>query len=91
MKQLSAYSPLKVPADAKGKKFRIQTSDILAAQFEQVGGVPLKKPFSEVFTLLQTRAIDGTENPWSNIYSKKFFEAQPYITESNHGVLDYIV
>ena len=91
MKQLSAYSPLKVPADAKGKKFRIQTSDILAAQFEQVGGVPLKKPFSEVFTLLQTRAIDGTENPWSNIYSKKFFEVQPYITESNHGVLDYMV
>ncbi|MGY0216652.1 TRAP transporter substrate-binding protein [Endozoicomonadaceae bacterium StTr2] len=91
MKQLSAYSPLKVPADAKGKKFRIQTSDILAAQFEQVGGIPLKKPFSEVFTLLQTRAIDGTENPWSNIYSKKFFEVQPYITESNHGVLDYMV
>ena len=91
MKQLSAYDPLKVPADAKGKKFRIQTSDILAAQFEQVGGIPLKKPFSEVFTLLQTKAVDGTENPWSNIYSKKFHEVQPYITESNHGLLDYMV
>ena len=91
MKQLSAYEPLKVPADAKGKKFRIQTSDILAAQFEQVGGIPLKKPFSEVFTLLQTKAVDGTENPWSNIYSKKFHEVQPYITESNHGLLDYMV
>ncbi len=91
MKQLSAYFPVKVPADAKGKKFRIQTSDILAAQFEAVGAVPLKKPFSEVFTLLQTRAIDGAENPWSNIYSKKFFEVQPYITETNHGVLDYMV
>ncbi|CAM3614069.1 TRAP transporter substrate-binding protein [Parendozoicomonas haliclonae] len=91
MKQLSAYDPLKAPADAKGKKFRIQTSDILAAQFEQVGGIPLKKPFSEVFTLLQTKAVDGTENPWSNIYSKKFHEVQPYITESNHGLLDYMV
>ncbi len=91
MKQLSAYAPLKLPADAKGKKFRIQTSDILAAQFEQVGGIPLKKPFSEVFTLLQTKAVDGTENPWSNIYSKKFHEVQPYITESNHGLLDYMV
>jgi C4-dicarboxylate-binding protein DctP len=80
-----------VPADAKGKKFRIMSSDVLAAQFQAVGAMPLKKPFSEVFTLLQTKAIDGQENSWSNIYSKKFYEVQPYITESNHGVLDYFV
>lgn len=91
LKQLSANDPLRVPDDADGKKFRIMSSDVLAAQFEAVEAVPLKKPFSEVFTLLQTRAIDGQENTWSNIYSKKFFEVQPYITESNHGVLDYMV
>lgn len=91
MKQLSASDPLRVPADANKKKFRIMSSDVLAAQFKAVGAMPLKKPFSEVFTLLQTRAIDGQENTWSNIYSKKFFEVQPYITESNHGVLDYLV
>lgn len=67
------------------------TSDVLQAQFEQVDAIPLKKPFSEVFTLLQTRAIDGQENTWSNTYSKKFYEVQPYITASNHGVLDYMV
>ena len=91
MKQLSSSQPLRVPADARNLKFRIMSSDVLAAQFEAVDAVPLKKPFSEVFTLLQTRAIDGQENTWSNIYSKKFFEVQPYITESNHGVLDYMV
>lgn len=91
MKQLSSNSPLRVPADAKGKKFRIMSSDVLAAQFQAVNAVPLKKPFSEVFTLLQTKAIDGQENSWSNIYSQKFFEVQPYITESNHGLLDYMV
>ena len=91
MKQLSSSQPLRVPADAENLKFRIMSSDVLAAQFEAVNAVPLKKPFSEVFTLLQTRAIDGQENTWSNIYSKKFFEVQPYITESNHGVLDYMV
>ncbi len=91
LKQLSSNDPLRVPADAKNKKFRIMTSDVLAAQFEAVDAMPLKKPFSEVFTLLQTRAIDGQENTWSNIYSKKFYEVQPYITESNHGVLDYLV
>lgn len=91
LKQLSASQPLRVPTDASKLKFRIMSSDVLAAQFEAVEAVPLKKPFSEVFTLLQTRAIDGQENTWSNIFSKKFFEVQPYITESNHGVLDYMV
>ena len=91
MKQMSGYAPIRTPADASGKKFRIMTSDVLQAQFEAVDAVPLKKPFSEVFTLLQTKAIDGAENPWSNLYSKKFFEVQPYITETNHGLLDYMV
>ncbi|MEA3333352.1 MAG: TRAP transporter substrate-binding protein [Pseudomonadota bacterium] len=91
LKQLSSSSPLRVPADAKQKKFRIMSSDVLAAQFEAVGAMPLKKPFSEVFTLLQTKAIDGQENTWSNIYSKKFFEVQGFITESNHGLLDYMI
>jgi C4-dicarboxylate-binding protein DctP len=91
LKQMTSNVPLRVPADAKGRKFRIMQSDVLAAQFEALDAVPLKAPFSEVFTLLQTKAIDGQENSWSNIYSKKFFEVQPYITETNHGVLDYML
>ena len=91
LKQLSSSKPMRVPADAEGLKFRIMSSDVLAAQFNAMKAVPLKKPFSEVFILLQTRAIDGQENSWSNIYSQKYFEIQPYITESNHGLLDYMV
>ncbi|MGE4299029.1 MAG: TRAP transporter substrate-binding protein [Desulfovibrionaceae bacterium] len=91
LKQISSHDPLRVPADAVGKKFRIMTSDVLAAQYEAVGGIPLKKPFSEVFTLLQTNAIDGQENTWSNIYSKKFYEVQGYISEANIGLLDYLI
>ncbi len=91
MKQLSASSPLTVPADAAGMKFRIMTSDVLAAQFQAVKASPQKKPFSEVFTLLQTKAIDGQENTWSNIFSKKFFEVQDHITHSDHGYLGYMV
>jgi C4-dicarboxylate-binding protein DctP len=91
LKQISANHPIRVPGDVKGKKFRIMTSDVLAAQYEVVGAIPIKKPFSEVFTLLQTNAIDGQENTWSNIYSQKYYEVQPYITETNHGILDYLV
>ena len=35
--------------------------------------------------------VDGAENPWSNIYSQKFFEVQKYITESNNGYLGYML
>ncbi len=91
LKQISASKPLRVPADAAGLKFRIMPSDVLAAQFEALKANPLNKPFSEVFILLQTKAIDGQENTYSNTYSQKFFEVQPYITETNHGLLDYMV
>ena len=91
MKQLSANTPLGMPSDAKGLKFRIQPSDVLEEQFKAVGGNPQKLAFAEVYQALQTGVVDGTENPWSNIYSKKFHEVQKYIMESNHGVLDYMV
>ncbi|MEO7242079.1 MAG: TRAP transporter substrate-binding protein [Variovorax sp.] len=91
MKQLSANKPLRVPDDAKGLKFRIQSSDVLEAQFKAVGGNPQKLAFAEVYQALQTGVVDGTENPWSNIYTQKFYEVQKDIMESNHGVLDYMV
>lgn len=91
MKQLSANVPLITPSDAEGLKFRIQASDVLQAQFEAVGGNPQKMSFKEVYGGLQTGVIDGQENTWSNIYGKKFFEVQDGITESNHGIIDYLV
>ena len=91
MKQFSANTKLLTPADAKGLKFRIQASDVLEAQFKAVGANPQKISFSEVYQALQTGVVDGTENPWSNTYSKKFHEVQKYIMDSDHGVLDYMV
>ena len=91
MKQLSANKPLLEPKDAEGLKFRIQTSDVLEAQFEALGGNPQKMAFAEVYGALQTGVVDGQENTWSNIYTKKFFEVQDGITETNHGIIDYLV
>ena len=91
MKQMSANKPLLTPADAEGLKFRVQASDVLVAQFEQLGANPQKMSFKEVYGGLQTKVIDGQENTWSNIYGKKFFEVQDGITETNHGILDYLV
>ena len=89
MKQISANHPLITPEDAKGLKFRIMSSDVLKAQFEAVNANPQKMAFSEVYNALATGVIDGQENTWSNIRSKKFFEVQKDTTISNHGVLEY--
>ena len=91
MKQLSANKPLISPEDAKGLKFRVQASDVLVAQFEQLDANPQKMSFSEVYGALQTKVVDGQENTWSNIYGQKFFEVQDGITETNHGIIDYLV
>lgn len=91
MKQLSANKPLLEPEDAAGLKFRIQTSDVLEAQFRALDANPQKMAFSEVYGALQTGVVDGQENTWSNIYTKKFFEVQDGITETNHGIIDYLV
>lgn len=91
MKQFSANKPLIKPSDAKGLKFRVQASDVLVAQIEQIGGSPQKMSFKEVYGGLQTGVVDGQSNTWSNIYGKKFFEVQDGVTETNHGILDYLV
>ncbi len=91
MKQLSANRPLLEPEDAKGLKFRIQQSDVLAAQFETLGAVPQKMAFSEVYGALQQGVVDGQENTYTNIYTKRFYEVQDGITETNHGVIAYLV
>jgi C4-dicarboxylate-binding protein DctP len=91
MKQLSANKALRVPADARGLKFRVQASAVLEEQFKAVRANPRKMSFAEVYQGLQTGVVNGAENPYSNIYSQKMHEVQKYITESNHGVLDYML
>ncbi|WP_193143525.1 MULTISPECIES: TRAP transporter substrate-binding protein [unclassified Meridianimarinicoccus] len=91
LKQFSANKPLILPTDAAGLKFRVQPSDVLVAQMEALDASPQPMAFSEVYGALQTGVVDGQENTWSNIYGQKFFEVQDGITETNHGLLDYMV
>ncbi|WP_163849449.1 DctP family TRAP transporter solute-binding subunit [Pseudooceanicola aestuarii] len=91
MKQFSANVPLEAPGDAAGLKFRVQPSDVLVAQMEALDASPQPMAFSEVYGALQTGVVDGQENTWSNIYGQKFFEVQDGVTETNHGIIDYLV
>jgi C4-dicarboxylate-binding protein DctP len=91
MKQMSANVPLNTPSDANGLKFRVQNSDVLKAQMAAMGASPQPMAFSEVYGALQTGVVDGQENTWSNIYGKKFFEVQDGVTETDHGIIDYLL
>ncbi|TYC54138.1 DctP family TRAP transporter solute-binding subunit [Rhodobacterales bacterium] len=91
LKQFSANKPLLLPTDAKGLKFRVQTSDVAVAMIEALDANAQKLAFKEVYGALQTGVVDGQENTWSNIYTQKFFEVQDGITETNHQLLAYLL
>lgn len=90
-KSFSLNSPIKSPADLKGKKLRIQSSKVLEEQIRAVGGLPQVMAFSEVYQALQTGVVDGTENPISNLYTQKMHEVQKHLTITDHGYLGYAV
>lgn len=90
-KVMSANTPIRLPEDLKGKRMRIQPSRVLEAQMEALGATPIPLAFSDVHTALETGLVDGTENPPSNLYSKRMHEVQKYVAVTNHGYLGYAV
>ncbi len=90
-KSFSANTPIKTPADLKGKKLRIQSSKVLEAQIQALKAIPQTMAFSEVYQALQTGVVDGTENPISNFYTQKMHEVQKHMTITEHGYLGYAV
>jgi C4-dicarboxylate-binding protein DctP len=90
-KSFSANTPIKVPADLKGKKLRIQSSKVLEEEIRALGALPQQMAFSEVYQALQTGVVDGTENPISNLYTQKMHEVQKHLAITDHGYLGYAV
>lgn len=90
-KAFSLNTPIKTPADLKGKKMRIQSSKVLEEEIRALGGMPQVMAFSEVYNALMTGVVDGTENPISNLYTQKMHEVQKHLTITDHGYLGYAV
>ncbi|MEM9761823.1 MAG: DctP family TRAP transporter solute-binding subunit [Pseudomonadota bacterium] len=89
--QLSATRPILTPADPAGLKFRISGSKVSAAYFAALGAETEKLAFSAVYDALASGEIEGQENTWSNINTKRFYEHQDSVTETNHRALIYAV
>jgi C4-dicarboxylate-binding protein DctP len=90
-KVMSANKAIRVPADYKGLKMRIQSSKVLGDEMKALGSIPQVMAFSEVYQALQTGVVDGTENPPSNFYTQKMQEVQKFLALTNHGYLGYAV
>ena len=90
-KQFSANRPLRKPEDFRGLKMRIQSSKVLEATMRELGALPQVMAFSEVYSALQQKVVDGAENSLSNLYTQKMYEVQSHLTISDHGCLVYAV
>ena len=72
------------PEDLKNMKIRVMENQVMMATITACGGAPTPMAFNELYTALQQGTIDGEENPVLQIYDKKMYEVQHYITVSGH-------
>lgn len=77
--------------DLSGIKLRVMQNDVFLNSFKTLGANAVPLPFSELFTALETKTVDGQENPYNTILSSKFYEVQKYLTVTNHVYSPWIV
>jgi TRAP-type transport system periplasmic protein len=76
--------PITKGEDLEGLKIRVIPNPVYIETFKTFGANPLPLSFSELYTALETGAVDGQENPFSVILSNKFYEVQKYASATNH-------
>lgn len=77
--------PIRTPADMRGLKFRVPSSDIFMRMIRLLGGNPTPLAYGEVFSALQTHLIDGAENNLRSFHSSRQFEAARHWSQSEHS------
>ncbi len=80
----SSTKPINTPADMKGFKIRVPVSPLWTSMFKALDAAPASINFAEVYSALQTRIVDGQENPLAIIATAKLYEVQKYCSMSNH-------
>ncbi len=91
LRMMSANRPIRVPADMRGLKVRIQGSKVIEEQMRTLGALPQVMSFSEMTQALQSGVVDGAENPPLNFYSKKVYEVQKHLAVTEHGYMGFAV
>jgi tripartite ATP-independent transporter DctP family solute receptor len=80
----SSTKPINSPDDFKGFKIRVPVSPLWTSMFKALDAAPASINFSEVYSALQTRIVEGQENPLAIISTAKLYEVQKYCSLTNH-------
>ncbi|GLR91397.1 TRAP transporter substrate-binding protein [Bradyrhizobium iriomotense] len=80
----SSTKPINGPEDLKGFKIRVPVSPLWTSMFKAFDAAPASINFSEVYSALQTKVVEGEENPLAIISTAKLYEVQKYCSLTNH-------
>ncbi len=83
-RQVSSSFPLESMDDLKKMKIRVPTNEIYVKMFEAFGANTVMMPMGEVYTALETKVVDGQDNPYSTVKAAGWWEVQKYILQSRH-------
>jgi len=87
----NSRKPINSVGDFAGLKFRVMQSPVYLDLFNSFGANAVPLPFNELFTALETKTVDGQENPLAMIESQKFYEVQKYLSLTAHSYNPFIV
>jgi tripartite ATP-independent transporter DctP family solute receptor len=76
--------PIAKPEDLDGLKLRVIPNPVFLDTFRAFKANPVPMPFAELYGALESKAVDGQENPFAVILSNKFYEVQKYVSATNH-------
>ena len=80
----NSVKAINTPADMKGLKIRVVQSEMSINIINALGGNAVPMSYSELYTALSQKVVDGQENPFMNIYASKFYEVQKYMSVTKH-------
>jgi len=83
--------PIEKMEDFKGIKLRVMQNPMYIDLFNAMGANAIPLAFSDLFTALESRTVDGQDNPINTVESSKFYEVQKYLTISHHVYTPFIV
>lgn len=81
----NSRKPIKEPEDVKGLKIRVPQSNTLVATFEALGASPVPMAYGELYTAMETGAIESQDHPMPALFAGKFYEVQKYLSMTRHG------
>jgi len=80
----SSTHPINAPEDLKGFKIRVPVSPLWTSMFKAFGASPASININEAYSAMQTRIVEGQENPLALIDLYKFYEVQKFVSLTNH-------